>query len=209
MRASGILEAPERYLREEKNNLPCISIMLGGGVTPTIIKVVSVVRKRGKTTLLECMVRELKMRGFRVATVKHAHAGIGILGDSGRFLVSGADVTVAVSGRTIMKCEVTRKELGLEDALKALPNDVDIILVEGFKECPLGEAVLIINDAGELQEYLSRYGMPACVICPPSVRESVKELLAVKGLLDIPVIAKSSLSECSDILALFLPQEAL
>ncbi len=176
---------------------------------PTIVKVVSVVRKRGKTTLLECMIRELKMRGFRVAAVKHAHTGIGVLGDSGRFLRSGADVTVAVSGKTLMKCEVLGRELGLEDALKALPDDVDVILVEGFKEHPLGEAVLIINDVDELHEYLNRYGAPACVVCPPSIRGSVKELLAERNLHDIPVIAKSDLSDCADILTLFVPQEAL
>ncbi len=175
----------------------------------TIIKVVSVVRKRGKTTLLECMVRELKMRGLRVATVKHAHAGIGILGDSGRFLRSGADVTVAVSGKMLMKCEVMRRELGLEDALSALPDDVDVILVEGFKEHPLGETVLIINDVGELQEYLNRWGVPACVVCPPSIRGSVKELLINKGFPETSVIAKDDLSECADILTLFVPQEVL
>ncbi|GEM_PF-3396950 len=176
-------------------------------MTP-IIKVVSVVRKRGKTTLLECMVRELKMRGFRVAVVKHAHAGIGVLGDSGRFLKSGADVTVAVSGRMIMKCEVMREELKLEDALGALPDDIDIVLVEGFKDNPIGAPVLIINDADELNEYLNRYGVPACVVCPSSARGSVKEILASEGLHEVPVIVKDDLSECEDVLTLFVPQEA-
>jgi len=177
------------------------------GTTPTIIKVVSVVRKRGKTTLLECLVRELKMRGFRVAAVKHAHAGIGILGDSGRFLRSGADVTVAVSGRTIMKCEVRRGELRLEDALRVLPDDIDVVLVEGFKDDPIGVPVLIINDADELQEYMSRYGVPACVVCSPSVSRDVKWLLASRGH-EVPVIVKENLSECEDVLTLFVPQGA-
>ena len=175
------------------------------GIVPTIIKVVSVVRKRGKTTLLECMVRELKMRGLRVAAVKHAHTGIGILGDSGRFLKSGADVTVAVSGRMIMKCEVMRKELELEDALRALPDDIDVVLVEGFKECPVGTPVLIINDVDELHEYLSRYGVPACVVCPPSIRGGVRELLADNGVHEVPVLVKDNLNECEDIITLFIP----
>lgn len=178
-------------------------------MVPTIVKVVSVVRKRGKTTLLECMVKELKMRGFRVAAIKHAHAGIGILGDSGRFLKSGADVTVAVSGRTIMKCEVARRELELEDALRVLPDDIDVVLVEGFKDNPIGAPVLIINDADELQEYMSRYGIPACVICPPSARGSVKELLTSRGLHEVPVIVKDNLSECEDILTLFIYRDFL
>ncbi len=178
-------------------------------MVPTVIKVVSVVRKRGKTTLLECMVKELKMRGFRVAAIKHAHAGIGILGDSGRFLKSGADVTVAVSGRTIMKCEVARRELELEDALRVLPDDIDVVLVEGFKDNPIGAPVLIINDADELQEYMSRYGIPACVICPPSARGSVKELLTSRGLHEVPVIVKDNLSECEDILTLFIYRDFL
>ncbi len=178
-------------------------------MVPTIVKVVSVVRKRGKTTLLECMVKELKMRGFRVAAIKHAHAGIGILGDSGKFLKSGADVTVAVSGRTIMKCEVARRELELEDALRVLPDDIDVVLVEGFKDNPIGAPVLIINDADELQEYMSRYGIPACVICPPSARGSVKELLTSRGLHEVPVIVKDNLSECEDILTLFIYRDFL
>ena len=178
-------------------------------MVPTIVKVVSVVRKRGKTTLLECMVKELKVRGFRVAAIKHAHAGIGILGDSGKFLKSGADVTVAVSGRTIMKCEVARRELELEDALRVLPDDIDVVLVEGFKDNPIGAPVLIINDADELQEYMSRYGIPACVICPPSARGSVKELLTSRGLHEVPVIVKDNLSECEDILTLFIYRDFL
>ncbi|OGO19675.1 MAG: molybdopterin-guanine dinucleotide biosynthesis protein B, partial [Chloroflexi bacterium RBG_16_50_9] len=53
----------------------------------------------GKTTLLEKVVRELKIRGLRVAVIKHSHHDIEIDQpgkDSWRFARAGSDV-VAIS----------------------------------------------------------------------------------------------------------------
>ena len=87
----------------------------------------------GKTTLLEKLIAELRMRGLRVAVIKHdAHEfGIDHEGkDSWRFTRAGADVTVVVSESKSAIME--NRHVPLETLLGKI-TDVDIILTEGYK----------------------------------------------------------------------------
>jgi len=87
----------------------------------------------GKTTLLEKLIAELKMRGLRVAVIKHDahefdidHEGK----DSWRFTRAGADVTVVASES---KAAVMENRPVSLDALLGMITDVDVILTEGYK----------------------------------------------------------------------------
>ena len=87
----------------------------------------------GKTTLLEKLITELKMRGLRVAAVKHdAHDfDIDREGkDSWRFTRAGADVTIIASEAKTAIME--NRAVKLEDILGRI-TDVDVILTEGYK----------------------------------------------------------------------------
>jgi len=100
--------------------------------------VVSIVGKSkiGKTTLLEKLVRELKSRGYRIATIKHTHHALGIDEpgkDSWRHLQAGSEATVISStDKTVLTKPIT-DEPSLDEIAHLLGESYDIILTEGFK----------------------------------------------------------------------------
>lgn len=113
--------------------------ILGPGGTP----VVAIVgwKKSGKTTLTVRLVAELVRRGWRVATVKHAHHAFQIDDaetDSARHRRAGAHSVAIVSPERV----ATIRELGgapepdLADVL-ALLAPADVILIEGYKSAPI------------------------------------------------------------------------
>jgi molybdopterin-guanine dinucleotide biosynthesis protein MobB len=91
----------------------------------------------GKTTLLERLIRELKQRGYRLAAIKHHHhrdlefdrPGK----DSWRFAQAGADYVV-IAGPDRVVCVRTFEEEATLKRVMAVIQDVDLILVEGFKQ---------------------------------------------------------------------------
>lgn len=87
----------------------------------------------GKTTLIEKMVLEIKARGLRVCVIKQDAHRIEIDKkgkDSWRFAQAGADMTI-ISGpeKTAI---IEQRERTLAQNL-AMVHDVDVILVEGYK----------------------------------------------------------------------------
>ena len=99
--------------------------------------VLSIVGKSesGKTTLIEKLIPELKRRGYRVGTVKHAHHGFDMDRkgkDSYRHRRAGADsVMIASPGQIAMIKNVPGERL---EALVPFFNDVDLLIAEGFKK---------------------------------------------------------------------------
>lgn len=102
--------------------------------------VISIVGKSdaGKTTLLEKLIRELKARGYRVATVKHdAHSfDIDHPGkDTWRHAQAGSDHVVIASPTRIAHIQRIERELTLPE-IAATITDADIVLTEGYKRGP-------------------------------------------------------------------------
>ena len=95
-------------------------------------------KNAGKTTLTERLVAEFVRRGWRVATVKHAHhaADIDKPGtDSFRHRAAGAaEVALVTGARYAIVHEVGREQegAGLAEVLARLAP-ADLVLVEGFK----------------------------------------------------------------------------
>jgi molybdopterin-guanine dinucleotide biosynthesis protein B len=94
-------------------------------------------KNSGKTTLVEALVRELTGRGWRVATVKHAHHDFDIDKegtDSFRHRKAGAKEVAIVSGRrwALMHELGEEGEPTLEDVLSRL-SPADLVLIEGYK----------------------------------------------------------------------------
>ena len=91
----------------------------------------------GKTALIVRLIPELAARGFKVATVKHAHHAFDIDTpgkDSFEHRAAGAAEVVVSSAKrwAIMHEHRDEAEPALEDLLVRL-SPVDIVLVEGFK----------------------------------------------------------------------------
>jgi len=99
-------------------------------------QIITVVGKSrsGKTTLIEKLIPEMKNRGYKVGSIKHAHHGFDIDRegkDSYRHRVAGADtVVVASPGQVAM---VKRVENDSLDGATSFLGDMDLVLVEGYK----------------------------------------------------------------------------
>ncbi|PDQ20816.1 molybdopterin-guanine dinucleotide biosynthesis protein B [Mesorhizobium sanjuanii] len=94
-------------------------------------------KNSGKTTLTEKLVAELARRGWKVATVKHAHHDFDIDKpgtDSFRHRHAGATEVAIVSGRRWALMHELRgeDEPKLDEILSRLAPS-DIVLVEGYK----------------------------------------------------------------------------
>jgi molybdopterin-guanine dinucleotide biosynthesis protein B len=122
--------------RPEKSSIPVVTVIGKSG--------------SGKTTLLEKLIRELSQRGYRLATVKHhSHSGfeIDVPGkDSWRFAQAGSrHVVIAAPDRWAASRQL-EDDLSL-DEITAQITDVDLILVEGYKQAnkPTIEVVRAAN----------------------------------------------------------------
>lgn len=108
-------------------------------------------KNSGKTTLTCALVAELTRRGYRVATVKHAHHGFDIDregADSFRHRSAGAAEVAIVSARrwALMHECGPDEEPGLADILARL-SPCDLVLVEGYKREPIPKIELRRRDA--------------------------------------------------------------
>ena len=111
----------------------------------------------GKTMLVEALVRELTARGRRVGALKHdAHKfEIDRPGkDSRRFTEAGAEVMVLVSDETVAMVQKPKTPEKLDNILHKWFNDLDLVLVEGYKTSDLPK--IEIQRAVLAQPLLSR-----------------------------------------------------
>lgn len=139
----------------------------------------------GKTTLIEKLVRNLKARGLRTAVIKHDGHDFEIDRegkDSWRFTQAGADVSIISSaGKTMF---VEQGELSF-DQIAAMVHDVDLILVEGYKQESLPQIGICRRDSGKgFPADLSRY---AAVVTDTEVGDA-----------DIPVFGFDDIEELTE-----------
>ena len=123
-----------------------------------MIPVVSIVgkKKSGKTTMIEKLIKELKSRGYRVATIKHDvhnfdmdHPGT----DTWRHTQAGADCVTISSPHRVAMLKKVEDEWSLNQ-LVALNQDVDIILTEGYKRSDMPKIEVV--RAERSQEHICR-----------------------------------------------------
>ena len=103
---------------------------------PPIVSIVGK-SKSGKTTLIEKLIRELKSRGYRVATIKHTPQMLTFDEpgkDSWRHTQAGSEATVTSSPDKMVLIKPVSGDLSLEQIAHLLGEDYDIILTEGFKQ---------------------------------------------------------------------------
>ncbi|MCF6157946.1 MAG: molybdopterin-guanine dinucleotide biosynthesis protein B [wastewater metagenome] len=98
----------------------------------------------GKTTFMVKLIKELKLRGYRVATIKHSHHSLELDTegkDSWWHTQAGADAVAVVSRATMGIIRRTTNEFPLPEIINTYLQDMDIILVEGYKT----EAILKVE----------------------------------------------------------------
>ena len=135
----------------------------------------------GKTTLLERLIPELKSRGYRVATVKHAAREVHFDKsdtDSWRHIQAGSEATVISSPDQLVLIKAVSQPATLDDIARLLGEDYDIVLAEGFKQ----------DDAPKIEVYRKETG---------PLLSDLKRLFAV--VTDEPVTTKARQFRWSDI----------
>jgi molybdopterin-guanine dinucleotide biosynthesis protein B len=112
----------------------------------------------GKTTLVEKLVPELKSRGYRVATVKHAQeAQMDRPGtDSWRHIEAGSEAMVLTTAERLYLIRPVDGVPALQDIVRLLGEDYDIIIAEGFKGQSAPKIEVQRNATGPLLDDLKR-----------------------------------------------------
>ena len=120
----------------------------------------------GKTTAVEALIKGLTKRGYTVASAKHIpdpEFTIDTEGkDTWRYAKAGATTVLSVAPKelTIIK-KVDTTEYSLEQIVAETPNEVDIVIFEGFKglveqDTTIPKIVATKTDE-EISEALERY----------------------------------------------------
>lgn len=170
---------------ERKNLPPAVSFIARSGT--------------GKTTLLTQVIAGLKLRGYKVGVIKHDahrfeidHPGK----DSYRFTEAGADSMLISSSSKLALVKQHRQSPPVEELIEAYFPDVDLVLIEGFKQSGLPKIELY------------RSGYSGEMLCRGQRHD--ENLLAVatdaKLELDVPLLDLNRAdSVCDFLIKRFLP----
>lgn len=143
--------------------------------------------KSGKTTLIEELIGELKTRGYKVATVKHTPKGMTFDEpdkDSWRHIQAGSEATAVVSPDKVLLIKLVVEEPALDEVVRFLGEDYDIILTEGFKR---GDAPKIEVHRREVGPPLSNIKKLIAVVTDEPLETKIRQfsLSDIKGLADL------------------------
>jgi molybdopterin-guanine dinucleotide biosynthesis protein B len=119
---------------------------------PLVVNIVGRGRGTGKTSIIEQITRKLSEKNYHIASIKHISTETFDTPnkDTWRHLKAGAKSVVALTSDEIIHIKMTEKP-SLTQALEVIDDEVDIILVEGFKDSIyakiiVGEKSSDIND---------------------------------------------------------------
>ena len=101
-----------------------------------IVNVVASCSNTGKTVLIEGLIKELKNRGYTVATIKHDVHGFDIDKegkDTWRHRKAGAEAVIISSRERMALIREVQEEFPLEELIKQV-EDFDFIIIEGYKK---------------------------------------------------------------------------
>lgn len=117
---------------------------------PTPVIAISGFSNSGKTRVATTLVRILTAQGYRVAALKHCHAGIEFdraESDTARLGEAGAAVVMASAPGRVSVIERTPDDPTLESLLSRFEDgDVDVIIAEGYKSSGAPKVLVIGAD---------------------------------------------------------------
>lgn len=104
-----------------------------------VINIVGDKSNVGKTFVMEGLIKELKIRGLSIATIKHDVHGFDIDKkgkDTYKHREAGSETVIISSPKRLAIIKEVKEEVDLKDLIN-LAKDKDIILVEGYKNSSL------------------------------------------------------------------------
>lgn len=151
----------------------------------------------GKTTVIENLVRDLRGRGYRVATAKHIQKkgfSIDTEGkDTWRHATAGANPVISISDtETAIIIKNGEDNFSLEQIFRFLP-EIDIVLLEGFSHVVLNDErvgkIVCVKNRQEYEDYREKLRGEAVAFCS---RQTLKPpILNIKD--DFQVLAGRTL----------------
>lgn len=126
-------------------------------------------KKSGKTTCVEALVREFKSRGLKVGTVKsmvHSTFTIDTEGkDTWRHQEAGADFVISLSKDELAFIEKRPAKSRLDEFIRLIPGDTDILVCEGLEDTdPRIIRILVAKSSDFLAETFAVRGAQENVI---------------------------------------------
>ena len=112
----------------------------------------------GKTTLLEMVVIELKLKEYRVVVIKHSPHGFDIDQpgkDTWRLTQAGSDIVVVSSPDKVAFIERVDAELTLSQIEVLLRGKADIVLTEGYRNDNTAK-ILVLDDEQDQEQLCCR-----------------------------------------------------
>jgi molybdopterin-guanine dinucleotide biosynthesis protein B len=91
----------------------------------------------GKTALIEGLVRELRGRGHRIATIARSPEGPVldcVARDADRYVSAGSEMLVVDTPDSVIRIERTDEEIPLDELVWQVGEEYDLIVAEGFRE---------------------------------------------------------------------------
>ena len=135
----------------------------------------------GKTTLLEKLIRELCVRGVKVATIKHAHHKVELDTpgkDSFRYKKAGAAMSMLLTRDALQLVADAKVQREPEQLAQRFLGEVDLVLAEGFSHAPGAKIevlrracdqpprcavedglIAMVTDMGEVYPQLPHFGL--------------------------------------------------
>ena len=116
-----------------------------------VINIVGSSSNVGKTYLLEGLIKELKARGYSIATIKHDVHGFDIDKkgkDTYKHREAGSETVIISSKNRLAMIKELKEETELNDIIKMV-LDKDIILVEGYKKSYLRKIEVFRNGVSD------------------------------------------------------------
>jgi molybdopterin-guanine dinucleotide biosynthesis protein B len=129
-----------------------------------IVVTVLGLKKSGKTTTCEALIREFKSRGLSVGAVKsmhHARMTIDSKGkDTWRHRRAGADFVASLSNGEMGYIQSVEGKATMAEVAQHFPKGTDVVVCEGVEEPGRGAVrLLALRDAGDLAEALEIRGL--------------------------------------------------
>ncbi len=106
----------------------------------------------GKTLLMQQLIAEFKKRGYKIAAVKHCHAGMEIDHpgkDTWKFAQAGSDAVCISSPDKLALIKNVAHDLSIDEVLPIIGPEFDLILVEGFKKSRLPKIEVHRKELGD------------------------------------------------------------
>lgn len=155
----------------------------------------------GKTTLIERLVPAFVARGLRVSTVKHCHYALALDTpgkDSDRHQLAGATQTMLMSpAGTVIVERARHAPPSLAQALSAM-TEVDLVLVEGFRD----------YDLPQLEVWDASADRPPRALKDRSIAALISDCPLPAGF-DRPVFRRNDVAAVSDFVLRLLTPFAL